>query len=101
MRYAIRNNYCRCTGYVKIIKAIELAAQLKKAGVIPEPSEADWKLGSSVHRLDVEEKVLAYGIAAAAFLISALFDLNVLFIIIGAAVVGIVSSLILERRAKK
>ncbi len=61
MRYAIRNNYCRCTGYVKIIKAIELAAQLKKAGVIPEPSEADWKLGSSVHRLDVEEKVLGYG----------------------------------------
>ncbi len=61
IRYAIRNNYCRCTGYVKIIKAIELAAKLKKAGVIPEPSETDWKLGSSVHRLDVEEKVLGYG----------------------------------------
>ncbi len=61
MRYAIRNNYCRCTGYVKIIKAMVLAAKLKKAGVIPEPSETDWKLGSSVHRLDVEEKVLGYG----------------------------------------
>ena len=61
MRYAIRNNYCRCTGYVKIIKAMALAAKLKKAGVIPEPSETDWKLGSSVHRLDVEEKVLGYG----------------------------------------
>ncbi|MBR0356062.1 MAG: 2Fe-2S iron-sulfur cluster binding domain-containing protein, partial [Clostridia bacterium] len=60
MRYAIRNNYCRCTGYVKIIKAIELAARLKKSGVIPEPSETDWKLGSSVQRLDVEEKVLGY-----------------------------------------
>ena len=61
IRYAIRNNYCRCTGYVKIIKAIELAAKLKKEGMIPEPSETDWKLGSSVHRLDVEEKVLGYG----------------------------------------
>ncbi len=61
IRYAIRNNYCRCTGYVKIVKAIQLAARLKKEGVIPEPSETDWKLGSSVHRLDVEEKVLGYG----------------------------------------
>ena len=61
IRYAIRNNYCRCTGYVKIIKAIELAAKLKRGGVIPVPSETDWKLGSSVHRLDVEEKVLGYG----------------------------------------
>ncbi len=61
IRYAIRNNYCRCTGYVKIIAAIRLAAQLKKAGMIPEASETDWKLGNSVHRLDVEEKVLGYG----------------------------------------
>ena len=61
IRYAIRNNYCRCTGYVKIITAIRLAAKLKKEGVIPEPTETSWKLGSSVHRLDVEEKVLGYG----------------------------------------
>ena len=61
IRHAIRNNYCRCTGYVKIIKAIQLAAKLKKAGAIPKPTETDWKLGSSVHRLDVEEKVLGYG----------------------------------------
>ena len=61
MRYAIRNNYCRCTGYVKILKAMALAAKLKQTGVIPETSETSWKLGSSVHRLDVEEKVLGYG----------------------------------------
>ena len=61
IRYAIRNNYCRCTGYVKIIAAIRLAARLKKTGTIPEASETDWKLGSSVHRLDVEEKVQGYG----------------------------------------
>lgn len=61
IRYALRNNYCRCTGYVKIIKAVQLAAKLKREGRIPEPSESDWKLGSSVHRVDVEEKVQGYG----------------------------------------
>jgi len=61
IRYALRNNYCRCTGYVKIIAAVKLAAKLKKAGFIPEPSATDWKVGSRVHRLDVEEKVLGYG----------------------------------------
>ena len=53
IKNALRNNYCRCTGYVKIIAAVKLAAKLKREGVIPEPSENDWKVGSSVHRLDV------------------------------------------------
>ena len=61
IKNALRNNYCRCTGYVKIIAAVKLAAKLKREGVIPEPSENDWKVGSSVHRLDVEEKVLGTG----------------------------------------
>ena len=56
IRYAIRNNYCRCTGYVKIIAAIRLAAKIKREGIIPEDSATDWKIGSRVHRLDVEEK---------------------------------------------
>ena len=58
IRYALRNNYCRCTGYVKIMDAVRLAAKCRREGVIPEASENDWKLGSSVHRIDVEEKVL-------------------------------------------
>ena len=61
IKYALRNNYCRCTGYVKIIAAVKLAAKLKKTGEIPTPSHTDWKLGSSVHRLDVAEKVQGYG----------------------------------------
>ena len=62
IRYALRNNYCRCTGYVKIIAAVRLAAKLlREGGHVPAPSENDWKVGSSVHRLDVEEKVLGYG----------------------------------------
>ncbi len=61
IRYAIRNNICRCTGYVKIVKAIELAAKALREGFIPEPSVNDWHIGNRVHRLDVEEKVLGYG----------------------------------------
>ena len=61
IKNALRNNYCRCTGYVKIFAAVRLATKYKKLGSVPQPSENDWKLGSSVHRLDVEEKVLGYG----------------------------------------
>lgn len=61
IKYALRNNYCRCTGYVKIIAAVKLAAKIMKEGKIPEASATDWKVGSRVHRLDVEEKVLGKG----------------------------------------
>ena len=58
---ALKNNYCRCTGYVKIIDGILLAAKIFREGKIPAPGADDWKLGSRVHRLDVEEKVQGYG----------------------------------------
>ena len=61
IRYALRNNYCRCTGYVKIIRAVQLAAKLKREGRIPEITSKDWTLGSSVIRVDVAEKVQGYG----------------------------------------
>ena len=61
IKNALRNNYCRCTGYIKIFAAVRLAAQYKKLGAVPAPSADDWKLGSSVHRLDVAEKVQGYG----------------------------------------
>ena len=59
--FAIRNNICRCTGYVKIIDGILLAGRIFREGKIPAPAADDWQLGSRVHRLDVEEKVLGYG----------------------------------------
>ena len=59
--FAIRNNICRCTGYVKIIDGILLAARILREGKLPEASAYDWKMGSRVHRLDVEEKVLGTG----------------------------------------
>ena len=37
--YAIRNNICRCTGYVKIIDGILLAAKCFREGKLPEAGE--------------------------------------------------------------
>ena len=58
--FAIRNNICRCTGYVKIIDAILLAAELFREGKVPEDS-TDWSLGQRVPRVDVKEKVSGTG----------------------------------------
>ncbi len=59
--FAIRNNICRCTGYVKIIDGILLAAKIFREGVLPKASEDGWQVGQRVHRLDVAEKVQGYG----------------------------------------
>ncbi len=59
--FAIRNNICRCTGYVKIIDGILLAAEVLRAGEIPAPPE-DWRLGARVPRIDVREKVTGTGL---------------------------------------
>ncbi len=59
--YAIRNNICRCTGYVKIIDGILLAAKVLRAGRIPDDAAPDWQVGARVPRIDVREKVLGYG----------------------------------------
>ncbi len=56
IKYALRNNYCRCTGYVKIMDAVRLAAKVLKTGVIPDDGDPDWNIGHRVSRVDVEEK---------------------------------------------
>lgn len=61
IRFAIRNNICRCTGYVKIVRAIELAADCLKKGEVPA-TDKNWGIGKNVHRIDVEEKVLGTGV---------------------------------------
>ena len=48
IRWAIRNNYCRCTGYVKIVEAIRLAGKILREKKIPLPATTDWKIGSRV-----------------------------------------------------
>ena len=69
--FAIRNNFCRCTGYKKIIDGIELAGRMLREGLSPEDMEKEnqrmseggkgIKVGSQIHRIDVEGKVLGTG----------------------------------------
>lgn len=61
IRNALRTNICRCTGYVKIVKGVKLAAQYLREGKLPEEDERKWRIGAHVHRIDVPEKVQGYG----------------------------------------
>jgi len=59
--YALRNNICRCTGYKKIIDAIELAARMFRDNLsVPQIAQISG-IGQRVHRVDVKEKVLGSG----------------------------------------
>ena len=60
-RAAIRYNICRCTGYVKIVDGILLAAEIFRSGKLPAPSADNYQVGSRVQRIDVAEKVLGCG----------------------------------------
>lgn len=61
IREALKNNICRCTGYAKIIKAVELAAKILREKKIPD-THKDWTIGQAVHRIDVRQKVTGTGI---------------------------------------
>lgn len=63
IKFALRTNICRCTGYVKIIEGVRLTAKILREGRLPEDGEQrEWKLGSRVHRIDVAEKVQGTGL---------------------------------------
>ncbi len=61
VRRALRTNICRCTGYVKIIQGVLLAAKYLREGSIPREERA-WTVGAHVHRVDVPEKVQGTGL---------------------------------------
>ncbi len=54
---AIDGHLCRCTGYVKIIDAIELMAEAKRNGTLPEPS-SDGRVGGRLARYQGVELTL-------------------------------------------
>lgn len=57
VKKALRNNLCRCTGYVKIEKAVMLAAQALRGEISPgERGEA--KVGGRLERVDARAKTL-------------------------------------------
>ena len=58
--FAIRNNICRCTGYVKIIDGILLAAEIFRSGKLPEEKKTGYGVGERAVRVDVAEKVQGY-----------------------------------------
>jgi len=51
---SLNNHICRCTGYVKIIDAVELAARAIRGEPLPEPDYSA-KIGSSLPRMDGEK----------------------------------------------
>ena len=62
IRKAIKGNICRCTGYAKIVDAIQIAARLlREDSPIPQESSTG-KLGEDFMRVDASEKTLGTGI---------------------------------------
>ena len=62
IKEAIKHNICRCTGYVKIVEAIKLAAKiLNKEQKIEKKDEDIEKVGSRMVRIDVHDKILGQG----------------------------------------
>ncbi|MDF2512217.1 MAG: selenium-dependent molybdenum hydroxylase 1 [Herbinix sp.] len=58
VKKAIKGNLCRCTGYVKIEKAILLAAQYLREDKEIIEAEVSGRVGERSHRPDAKEKVL-------------------------------------------
>ncbi len=64
IKYAIRGNICRCTGYKKIIEGIQMTAAILRGeiDIDPELEKGDlYGVGQRAFRVDVRKKVLGYG----------------------------------------
>lgn len=78
------------------IKAVQYAFNGIRAGVLALVIKAWWTMYKKMPKIG-----LAYFIAIVAFLATAIFDSNVLIVIVCAGVIGLVASLINERRTKQ
>ena len=78
------------------IKAVQYAFFGIRAGVLALIIKAFWSMAKVC-----PQKTISYILAALAFILAAVFNVDVLIVIIGCAVIGLVSSLLAERRIKK
>ena len=62
IKAAIKGNVCRCTGYVKIIDAIELSARIFTQGKLSLEIERDGSIGKPLPRIDAIDKILGTAI---------------------------------------
>jgi selenium-dependent xanthine dehydrogenase len=62
IRGAIRSNICRCTGYVKIVDAVRIAARLFREDTPLPRREFSGLLGEDMHRVDAAAKTLGTGL---------------------------------------
>lgn len=62
IKKAIRGNICRCTGYVKIINAIKLAAEILRSGKLIVTEKVEAKVGEKFPRIDARDKILGTAI---------------------------------------
>ena len=58
IKKALKGNICRCTGYVKIIKAVQLAAKIFREGLDVPKVKCKGLVGESLHRVDAVGKAL-------------------------------------------
>ena len=64
IKTALRGNYCRCTGYKKIIEGIQLTAAILRGDACIDPDAEKGEhfgVGERAFRIDVRKKVLGYG----------------------------------------
>ena len=77
------------------VQAVQYAFQGIRAGVLALLVKALWTMYKKSPKGWV-----GYVVMGASFILTAVFDINVIFVIIGCAVFGAVTSLAMERRAK-
>ncbi len=78
------------------IKAVQYAFYGIRAGVLALLFKALWTMYKKV-----KKGLVAYIVMAGSFVFAAFFDINIIFVIIGCAIVGLVSSLIAQGRNKE
>ncbi|MDO4543328.1 MAG: selenium-dependent xanthine dehydrogenase [Clostridia bacterium] len=64
VKFALRNNICRCTGYKKIEDAVLLAAEIFREGLSVPARECKGLIGDNIHRVDAPAKALGTALYA-------------------------------------